>query len=72
MIRDKIRKPGRTLARLVRKAIGAEHYEWCEQNADDPRYDLAQGICDADDLPANVRLQCDAYNGPFYACEWPL
>ncbi len=32
----------------------------------------AQGTCEAEDLPADIRQKCDEYNGAFYACEWPL
>ena len=72
MIRTQYRKPGTAKARYVRKAIGQDFYKWCEQSADDPRYDIAQGTCEAEDLPTDIRQKCDEYNGAFYACEWPL
>lgn len=35
------RKEGAARARFVRKVIGQDFYKWCEQSADDPRYDVA-------------------------------
>jgi hypothetical protein len=64
--------PGAAKARYVRKATSQNFYEWCEQSAEKPRYDIAQGTCEAEDLPEDVRKKCDEYNGSFYACEWPL
>lgn len=72
MIRDSYRKEGKTKARFVKKAIGQNFYKWCEQGLDDPRFDVAQGTCDADDLPPEVKARCDEYKGSFYACEWPI
>lgn len=39
-----------TSKRYVRRAVGETHYRWCEQNPASPRYDNAQGTCDASDL----------------------
>ena len=75
MIRTQYRKPGTAKARYVRKAIGQDFYKWCEQSADDPRYDIAQGTCEAEDLPTDIRQKCDELEGKnagFYACEWPF
>ena len=72
MIKDKFRRPGRTLARFVRKSAYLGCYVWCEQSAANPGRDVAQGTCDAGDLPDDIREKCDAYYGAFYACEWPL
>lgn len=72
MIREQYRVEGAAKARYVRRAIGQDFYKWCEQSAADPRYDVAQGTCEAQDLPADVRAACDAYKGMFYACEWPM
>ena len=75
MIRTQYRKPGTAKARYVRKAIGQDFYKWCEQSAEDSRYDIAQGTCDAEDLPPDIRKKCDELEGKnagFYACEWPL
>lgn len=47
------------------------NYRWCEQSATDKRYDLRQGTCDREDLPEAIAAICDAYDGAFYACEWP-
>lgn len=47
-------------------------YRWCIQNAVRPQFDTAQGTCDGDDLPDEIRAKCDAYGGVHYACEWPL
>jgi hypothetical protein len=40
MIRTQYRKPGTAKARYVRKATGQDFYKWCEQSAEDSRYDL--------------------------------
>lgn len=72
MIRTQYRIPGTAKARYVRKAIGQDFYEWCEQSAEDLRFDIAQGTCEAEDLPPDIRQKCDEHNGAFYACEWPL
>ncbi len=63
--------------RYVRKSVGEDQhgrqcYKWCIQNPDKPRYDVAQGTCDADDLPDHIRKQCDTHTGMFYACLWPF
>jgi hypothetical protein len=71
MIRTHRRSPGKAIARFVRKSHVGPGYEWCEQSAADPRYDIATGTCDAEDLPDEVRAACDAYYGAFYACGWP-
>lgn len=42
---------------------------WCIQS-NDKRYDIEQGTCDAEDLPEEIRKQCDQYTGAFYACQW--
>lgn len=68
----KFRVDGPVLKRYVRKSTDGNGYKWCEQSAVTPAYDVAQGTCDADDLPAAVKAACDAYTGAFYACEWPL
>ena len=72
MIRTQYRKPETAKARYVRKAIEQDFCKWCEQSAEDSRYDIAQGTCEAEDLPPDIRQKCDEYNGAFYACEWPL
>lgn len=73
MIRTKYRTEGRIKARYVRKAVGQDFYVWCEQLLDDPRYDAAQGTCEAEDLPDSIRAKCDAAEGCHgYACEWPI
>lgn len=72
MIRTAYRKSGAARARFVRKSPGQDFYKWCEQSLDDPRYDVAQGTCDAHDLPPEVRACADKHQGAFYACEWPL
>ena len=55
--------------RYVRKIPGQEKYQWCIQS-NDKRYDIEQGTCDAEDLPADVKEKCDQYTGSFYACKW--
>lgn len=73
MIVDKFRHPGRVFKRFVRKACYSPGlYLWCEQSADNRCRDVAQGYCDATDLPDDIRDKCDTYEGSFYACEWPL
>lgn len=73
MITEAFRGKGEAKARYVRKAAGVDGvYQWCEQSADDPRYDVAQGTCDAEDLPDDIRDKCDRHTGMgTYACEWP-
>lgn len=73
MITEIFRSAGSVKARYVRKARGSDNvYQWCEQSAVDTRYDLAQGTCEASDLPDDIRKKCDEYDGCFYACEWPM
>ena len=74
MIREKYRVEGNVKARYVKRATGQNFYKWCEQSADDPRYDVAQGTCEAEDLPDEIRQKCDDFKGDIYlyACEWPL
>lgn len=73
MIRTQYRKEGRVKARYVKKVLGQEGgYKWCEQSVDNPGYDIAQGTCEAEDLPPEICKKCDEYNGAFYACEWPI
>ena len=69
-IRTNYRVTGPVSKRYVRKSN--DGYRWCEQSAVKPECDVAQGTCDAKDLPADVRAACDAHTGAFYACEWPL
>lgn len=70
MIRTMYRVYAQADKRYVRKS--GESYRWCERSAADPAYDVAQGACDADDLPEDVRAKCDAHTGWGYACEWPF
>lgn len=72
MIRDKYRIEGEVRARYIRKHICQDWYEWCEQSATDPRYDIAQGTADAEDVPEHIRKTCDANRTAHYACEWPI
>lgn len=72
MIRDQYRTGGKARARFVKRAAGQDFYKWCEQSDEDPRYDVAQGTCEAEDLPDDIRAKCDSYDGMHYACEWPL
>lgn len=75
MIRDTYRRPGKAVTRYVRKAIGGSHYQWAEQSPVDPRFDIAQGVCDAEDLPDDIRSKCDELEGQnagLYACWWPF
>lgn len=72
MIRDSYRKEGKVKTRFVRKVAGQDFYKWCEQSLENPKYDIAQGTCEEDDLPTDIQKKCDEYTGSFYACEWPL
>lgn len=75
MILTKYRVAGPVKTRYVRKSAIHDFYEWCEQSAKDTRYDLAQGTCEAEDLPEAIRQKCDEMHGKTwgtYACEWPL
>ena len=72
MIRYNFNFAGPRKGRFLRKSATGDHYEFCEQSAEKPHLDLAQGTCSAEDLPDDVRAKCDAYAGSFYACEWPL
>lgn len=62
--------PDYPVRRYVGPAAGGG-YRWCDQSAEDPRYDLRQGTCDREDLPPHIAKACDEYKGAFYACEWP-
>jgi hypothetical protein len=57
--------------RYVRKAFKADGYEWCEKQQHSWT-DLAQGTCDADDVPASIRAQADPLSGYAFAyVDWP-
>lgn len=74
MIVESFRRPGVAKARFVRKSIYGD-FVWCEQNAKDERFDIAQGRCDAEDLPAEIIEKCEKHYAAgqcFYACEWPM
>lgn len=53
-----------------RSALGG--YRWCIQHATKKHFDVAQGTCDGEDLPKDIREKCDAYDGVHYACQWPI
>lgn len=72
MIREGYRVKGVARARYIRKHRCQDWYEWCEQSAADPRYDVAQGTADPEDVPDYIRKICDNYKGAHYACEWSL
>lgn len=72
MIRVQYQTEGKPGKRFVKKARGQGFYKWCVTNADDPRYDIAQGTCEPEDLPEHIREVCDVYNGCHYAIEWPF
>lgn len=60
--------------RYVRKDSLGGGYFWCETGSRGGwRYDVAQGTCDAEDLPLEVKEKADALRGyqPGYV-EWPL
>ena len=72
MIITKYRVAGNIKSRYVRKNHSTGIYEWCEQSADNLRYDIAQGTCEAEDLPEDVKKNCDEYRGAFYPVEWKV
>lgn len=58
--------------RYVRKDATGEGYSWCLTS---PRtsFDVAQGRCDADDIPAEIRALADARRGlAFSYVDWPM
>ena len=64
---------GHARTRYVRRdARDKNLYRWCETSSVDSRYDVRQGTCEAEDLPAHIRAKCDAYEGAHYASEWPM
>ncbi len=58
--------------RYVKRGQHGLCYVWCQTSATDSRCDVKQGICDASDLPPEIKKICDGYQGMMYACEWPL
>lgn len=59
-------------ARMVRRNAIGSGYRWCEQSSVNPRYDVAQGTCEASDLPDDVRAAADALQGQFFGyVRWP-
>lgn len=60
---------GKRYIRLIRRT---RTYQWAIQDGRNPRYDAAQGRCSAQDVPADIREVCAAYDGVLYACEWPM
>lgn len=72
MIRTTYRKEGEALTRFVKKHPCQDWYVWCEQSAENPAYDVAQGTCDGEDLPPEIKAACDSYTGVHYPCVWPF
>jgi hypothetical protein len=59
------------LKRYVRKDAMGAGYSWCEKQTRS-RYDYAQGVCTADDLPEAIRTQADAQRGQAFGyVDWP-
>lgn len=47
-------------------------YRWCIRGAHNLRYDIQQGTCDANDLPAEIREAADRMLGhAFSYVAWP-
>lgn len=68
--KNKTGKPGK---RFVRKHAAGDFYVWCIQDAENKIFDYAQGTCTAEDLPPDVKNECDKRkHGYFYACEWSI
>lgn len=63
--------PELVVARLVRLSPCGSVFCWCELNVN--RYDIRQGECLADELPASVRDAARAAGGmwPSYV-DWPI
>ena len=58
--------------RYVRKDATGDGYSWC-LTSPRTKFDVAQGRCDADDIPANVRALADARRGlAFSYVDWPM
>ena len=58
--------------RYVRAAVDGV-YVWCTQSVEKPQYDVAQGICDAEEMPQDVKEKADGMRGcAFSYVEWPL
>lgn len=64
--------PAAVRARYVRANIKNGDYSWCEVGSD-PRWDLRQGLANADELPDDIRAAADALRGtwPGYV-DWPM
>ena len=61
----------RPVKRYVQNA-GRLGYKWIEQDVEHKRFDVRQGIVDANELPADVKAKADEREGfyPSYV-EWP-
>lgn len=64
-------EPGRIYRRYVRKDAMGDGYSWC-MTSERGKYDVAQGICDASDIPADVKSLADARRGQAFSYViWP-
>ena len=64
--------PRHRLKRYVRKSYAGKYF-WCEVDEADRRYDVRQGDCDENDLPAAVADEADRRAGTWPAAvEWPI
>lgn len=64
--------PDQVVKRYVRKASGADNYNWCEVGKD-RRYDLRQGTVEADELTDDIRALADEqYKTSCHYINWPL
>jgi hypothetical protein len=58
--------------RYVRTLRPNAEYVWCVRDALDPRYDVQQGTCNAEDVPKHIRALADLQQGrAFSYVEWP-
>ena len=58
--------------RYVRKDAMGDGYSWCITSWRN-KYDVAQGRCEAGDIPADVRALADARRGlAFSYVDWPM
>ena len=59
----------KTVKRYIRSM--GDKYQWCIQDQD-TKWDVAQGYCDADDLPPVIKQLCEFNVTCHYACEWVM
>lgn len=63
--------PAEIGVRYVRKAYDGDKYLWCEARHSMHPHDMRQGVCDAEDLPADVRRAADESRYCSFV-PWPI